>query len=111
MKTKILEHVRNVCGFKNPDNIYSLFDFPVHLGHLMFALSKNKLGFSFDLITQTKSYIRVTDRNLYAQGITRKKKLPFDGRILWDYDLQKTVEQNLEDEALCKLLVEVLNIK
>lgn len=92
MKPKILEHVRNVCGLKK--------DTTVQLNDLLFAIFlmlqyssswENHKKILSDLFIPT-----------YDAGVYKNKQL---------YDLSKTVEQNLEDEALCKLLVEVLNIK
>lgn len=101
MKTKILEHVRNVCELKNSDDIYGLFDLPVHLEHLLFAIDNEIIkGGNNNVHFSIKSDGEIKFIDCFAE-IHRN----------YGYDLQKTVEQNLEDEALCKLLVEVLNIK
>lgn len=133
MKTKILEHVRNVCGLKKlefgcevvsrefegrgkiigcgikyiiqqpalndglssehstyqlNESQFTIIGLPVHLEHLLFAIPN------------------FTDR----WGNNDKLFELFAG-YNHSLDLTKTVEQNLENEALCKLLVEVLNIK
>lgn len=84
MKTKILEHVRNVCGLKEQVQWCDLF-----------------------------CAIAVTTRNGNNIHIDMYGNIYFLPGLLSDYyfDLSKTVEQNLEDPELCKLLVEVLNIK
>lgn len=141
MKTKILEHVRNVCGLKKLEfgceikctwiksNIthwyiaektdtslllttkfgevskisrlsdYEIIGLPVHLEHLLFALEKADQQFFIDFCGFLWRHNLKETKATGAYDDTPK------------FDLQKTVEQNLEDPALCKLLVEVLNIK
>lgn len=162
MKTKILEHVRNVCGLKKlefgceiflqgmekttryvceeekkhgkvfvistNDSSYGVIPkpsyikvvgMPVHLEHLLFAL--NMYGDErYEKVSLKGNKLRIVTPTNYTEtsieygvGINNEQygSVVNDVWVDLEIDLSKTVEQNLEDEALCKLLVEVLNIK
>lgn len=85
MKTKILEHVRNVCGLKKY-TIVQLNDLLLTACICDVSLNISQLGEIFCIENGERNY----------KGII---------------DLAKTVEQNLENKRVCKLLFEVLNIK
>lgn len=127
MKHQILEHVKKVCGLKHSNDIYGIFDLPVHLEHLLFALEQD-----FNLCDECKGVgakiigeAGVSECNscggdghgygdieivegVYTAGMKYKD---FRDTILDMIDLSKSVEQNLEDPQVCEVISKLLKLK